>query len=94
MQQITLRSFVKELQNALNQAAAQRSLQLGKGQVASMEEYKKSVGYIAGLEGAAQVAEQMLRSIEDQMRENENGLPEMPQVETPPKPPKGRGKGK
>jgi len=92
--QVTLRTFVKELQNALNQAAAQRSLQLGKGQIASMEEYKKSVGYIAGLEGAGQVADQMLRSIEDQVRESEGELPEMPTIPpTPPAPPK-KGKAK
>jgi len=94
MQQITLRSFVKDLQNALNQAAAQRSLQLGKGQITDMEEYKRVVGYIAGLEGAGQVAEQMLRSIEDQLREGEGQLPEMPPIEPPPAKGKPRGKGK
>lgn len=76
--QVTLRVFVKELQQGLAQAAGQRSMQLGKGQCKDFEEYKKNVGYIAGLEAAIETADRMLRSLEDQAREGENNLPEMP----------------
>lgn len=73
---MNLRKFVKDLQATLGQAAAQRSLQLGKGQCKDMQEYKRAVGFIEGLNGAGDIAEQMLRAIEDHEREGD--LPEMP----------------
>lgn len=78
--QLTLRRFVKDFRTALSNAAMNKSIQLGKGQCGSLEEYKKTVGYIAGLEAGGEIAEQMLRSIEDASSVADNELPEMPQV--------------
>lgn len=83
--QLTLRTFVKDLQTALNNASIEKSIQLGKGQCATIEDYKKTVGFIAGLGAAAQVAEEMLRKVEDIQRDGDNDLPEMPQVRPPQK---------
>ena len=88
----TLRRYVKDLRTALNNAAVNKSLQLGKGQCATIEDYKKTVGYISGLEAAGEVAEQMLRGIEDASRDADSDLPEMPQVA--PQRKKRAGKGK
>ena len=89
--QITIRQFVKELQNALAQTTIQTSVQLGKGQCATLEDYKTKVGFIKGLDGASEMAGSMLRNLEDQVRDAEDSLPEMPQI-----PPQviGKGKGK
>lgn len=64
--QITLRQFVKEFRNMIGQNAASSSMQLGKGQCKDMEEYKRKVGFIEGLEASGQLAENMLRQIEEQ----------------------------
>ena len=74
--QVTIRQFVRTLQEGLAQAAQQRSLQLGKGQCKNMEEYKRAVGHIDGLNGAGVMAESMMRQLED--AEANDGLPEMP----------------
>jgi len=79
--QLTLRTFVKDLQAALSNASVNKSLQLGKGQCATIEDYKKSVGFISGLDAASQLADQMLRGIEDTARDGDNELPTMPQVQ-------------
>lgn len=73
--QVSIRQFVKDLQQGLNQAAMQKSLQLGKGQCKDHAEYMKSVGIIAGYDGAAQLADAMLRQMEEAER-NED-LPPM-----------------
>jgi len=77
MQQISLRQFVKDMQTGLNQMAVSASAQLGKGQCANFEEYKSKVGFIKGLEAAAQMADQMVRAYEDAAREGKDDLPEM-----------------
>jgi len=79
---LTLRQFVRDLQNALGQASGQRSLQLGKGSCKDFEEYKKITGMIAGLEAAGNIADQMLRQVEDAARESDGELPEMPPAGT------------
>lgn len=73
--QVTLRQFVKDFRNACAQHGAQRSLQLGKGQCKDFEEYKKITGFIAGVEAAGDLANELLRQIEE-ADENES-LPEM-----------------
>ena len=74
---MTIRQFVKQLQEALNQQAVNKSLQLGKGQCTSMEDYKKVVGYVSGLEAAGSLAESMIRQMEDAARGEDDKLPEM-----------------
>lgn len=71
-----VRQFIRDLQNALSQAALQNSLKLGKGQCQDYAEYKRAVGFIAGLETASEVAEKMLRGLEDAERQQD--LPPMP----------------
>jgi hypothetical protein len=79
--QVTLRQFVKEFRNLCNQNAGQKSIQLGKGQVADMEEYKRVVGWIAGMEAAGELADNMLRQLEE-AAESDSDLPTM-QMDAP-----------
>lgn len=72
---LTLRQFVKEYKNTILQHGGQKALQLGKGQCADFAEYKKGTGYIAGIEAAAELAEQLLRQIEE--ADEQQDLPEM-----------------
>lgn len=62
---VTLRQFVKDFQAAVAQTVGQSSLQLGKGQCKDFEEYKRKVGFIEGLNAAADLADQMMRRVED-----------------------------
>lgn len=73
--QVTLKQFVKNFQIACEQAGINRSVQLGKGQCKDFEEYKRVTGFIAGLDAASQLADQMLRQLEE-ADEGEN-LPPM-----------------
>ena len=73
--QVTIRQFVRSLQQALNEAGVQRSVQLGKGQCKDFEEYKKTTGFIAGLDAAGSLADQMLRQLEEKDRDDD--LPPM-----------------
>lgn len=74
--QVTLRAFVKDLKQVIAQEAGGKSLQLGKGQCANMEEYKRSVGWIAGLNAAAELADKMMRQIEE-MDDDDTKLPSL-----------------
>ena len=74
--QVTLRQFVKEFRNLCNQNAVQKGMQLGKGQAANMEEYKRTVGWIAGMEAAGELAHNMLSQLEEQAVDSSD-LPEM-----------------
>jgi hypothetical protein len=75
--QVTIRQFVKDLRNALGQASAQKSMQLGKGQCKDHAEYSRVVGLIAGYDGAAQIAQQMLTQMEEAAQEAGDKLPTM-----------------
>lgn len=81
--QVTLRQFVKDFRNIVGQEAANKSLQLGKGQCKDHEEYKRIVGWIAGLEAGAEIADKMLRQMEE--AQEEGHLPTMD-------PPQGEGR--
>lgn len=61
---LEIKRFVKAFDNAIQQGIGQRSFQLGKGQCKDMEEYKRKVGEIAGLEAAVGLARDMLRQME------------------------------
>jgi hypothetical protein len=73
--QVTIRQFVRDLQDGLKQAIVGESLKLGKGQCATLEEYKKHTGIIVGYERAAQLSEQMLRQTEES--DSDDDLPIM-----------------
>jgi hypothetical protein len=73
--QVTIRQFVRDLQDGLKQAIVGESLKLGKGQCATLEEYKKYTGIIVGYERAAQLSEQMLRQTEES--DSDDDLPIM-----------------
>ena len=74
--QVTVRQFVKEFRNLVAQNAGEKSMALGKGQAPSLEEYKRICGWIAGMEAAGQLADNMLRQLEE--RDSEGDLPNMP----------------
>lgn len=74
--QVTIRQFIKDFRQACGQHTIQRAIQLGKGQCKDFEEYKKHTGYIQGVEAAADLADQMLRQIEEAERDQD--LPQMP----------------
>jgi len=73
---VTVKKFVKDLKQVIAQEAGGKSLQLGKGQCANMEEYKRAVGWIAGLNDAGALADRMMRQIEE-MDDDDDGLPKM-----------------
>jgi hypothetical protein len=80
--QVTLRQFVKEFRNLCAQNAGQKALQLGKGQCKDLEEYKKITGWIAGVEAAGELADQMLRQLEEQDEKSDLPQMQMPPTET------------
>lgn len=63
--QVTLRQFVKNFKQIIANEGVNRSIQLGKGQAKDMEEYKRGVGRIEGMEIAASLADNMLRQLEE-----------------------------
>ena len=74
--QVTLRQFVKDFQQGLQQAAFNEAAKLGKGQCKDFEEYKKLTGIIAGYDRAGSLAAQMMESLEETDSDGD-GLPEM-----------------
>jgi len=76
--QVTIRQFIKDFRQLISQQVGQNSLQIGKGTCASMEEYKRKVGFNEGLGAAAELADQMLRQLEES--ERDDGLPQMPEA--------------
>ena len=73
--QVTIRQFVKNFRQVVSNEAAGKSLQLGKGQCATIEEYKRITGLIAGLEAAGELADRMMRQMEE--ADADEGLPTM-----------------
>jgi len=72
---VTIRQFVRDFQEGMKQASLSESIRLGKGQCATIEEYKKHTGIIVGYERAATLSEQMLRALEEP--DQDNDLPTM-----------------
>jgi hypothetical protein len=75
--QVTIRQFVKDLQEGLKQAILGESIKLGKGQCATLDEYKKYTGIIIGYERAAHLSQQMLMQMEESDHADDSELPEM-----------------
>lgn len=80
--QVTIRQFVKDFRQIVGQNVGQKSLQLGKGQCPDHEAYKQIVGWISGMEAAAELADNMLRQMEE-ADEGDGKLGEMPQMNPP-----------
>ena len=74
--QITIRQFVKNFRQLIDQQIGSNSLQLGKGQCKNFEEYKRKVGFNDGLAAAADLADKMLQKLDEADRDND--LPTMP----------------
>jgi hypothetical protein len=74
---VTIRKFVKDFNVIVFQNTAQKAVQLGKGQCPNMEEYKKVVGWISGMEAAAELAKAMLTQLEEIDSDAISSLPEM-----------------
>lgn len=74
--QVTIRQFVKDFRGLINQQVGTNSLKIGKGQCASLEDYKRQCGFNDGLNAAAELADNMLRQLEEAERDQD--LPEMP----------------
>lgn len=72
---MTIRQFVKNYRQLVEQQIASNSMVIGKGTCKDMEEYKRKVGFNDGLSAGAELATRMLT----QMEEAEEGgdLPEM-----------------
>jgi len=74
--QVTLRSFIKDFRTLIQQNVANNAIQMAKGQLKDMEEYKRKVGYNEGLEAAGSLADNMLRQLEE--AQDQQDLPPMP----------------
>lgn len=72
--QVTLRKFVKDFTAIINQEVNQRSAKIGKGTIPSLEEYKRQCGQNEGLQVAAQIADAMLRQLEELDDEDDGQL--------------------
>ena len=77
----TLRKFVTDLDNVIQQTQVSMALKLAKGQCASMEDYKREVGRMEGLSLAITTARDMLGKVEA-ADDFDNKLPEMTQEKT------------
>lgn len=75
--QVTVRQFVKDFQQGLQQAAFNEAAKLGKGQCADFEEYKKATGIIVGYDRAGVLAAQMMKAMEEADGDDGDDLPEM-----------------
>jgi hypothetical protein len=82
----TLRSFVNDLGQVVQQAKGQQALALASGSTATMEQYNRKVGRMEGMEEVVKLAREMLGQMES-AAEAGSGLPEMPNIPPPPPPP-------
>lgn len=63
--QMTIRGFVRNFQELVEQQITRNSVQIGKGQCANFEEYKRKVGFNDGLHAANALADEMLKKMEE-----------------------------
>ena len=71
----TLRGFVNDLANVIEQTKAQHAGKIASGSVPNMEQYHRSVGRIEGMDQAVKTAREMLGQMEAQVDGSQ--LPEM-----------------
>ncbi len=74
----TLRSFVNDLNQVVQQTKVSQALKLASGSTGSMESYQRQCGQMEGMEQCVKIAREMLGQIEASV--DETGLPEMPQI--------------
>jgi len=74
----TLRSFLNDLNQVVQQTMVQSALKLGKGSCPNMEQYHRSCGRIEGMEETVKMAREMLGQLENAQEESD--LPELPAV--------------
>ena len=73
--QMTLRGFVNNFAQVIEQTKVNMAIKLQKGQLASMETYNRDVGRAEGLDNAVALARDMLGQIESAV--DEDDLPEI-----------------
>jgi len=77
MAQMTLRAFVNNFSSIVDQSKVSMALKLARGSIGSLEEYKREVGRIEGMDSAVSLMRDMLGRLE--AGEDDDLLPEMPQ---------------
>jgi hypothetical protein len=76
--QITLRDFIKNLEQGVNQTKVEQSLAIAKGSIPDMNAYNRACGRIQGMEAVVQMAKGMMEQLRE-MDDKEGDLPEMKQ---------------
>lgn len=76
---ITLRGFLNDLGQVVQQTKVNQALSLAKGSVPDMERYHRACGRIEGMEEVVKMAREMLGQMEA-AAEDKSGLPTMPPV--------------
>jgi hypothetical protein len=71
----TLRGFVNDLAQVVEQTKMQHSLKIASGSVPNMEQYHRSVGRIEGMDQVVKTAREMLGQMEAAV--DNDRLPEM-----------------
>ena len=87
----TLRSFLNDLGNVVNQTRMNEAMKLANGSTTSMESYHRKCGQLEGMEQCIKMAREMLGQMES-AAEREGELPEMPQPRSVPGPKTGKAK--
>jgi hypothetical protein len=73
----TLRSFLNDLNNVVQQAKVQQAVKLANGACPNMESYHRQCGRSEGMEEVVKLAREMLGQMESAAEESD-GLPELP----------------
>ena len=73
----TLRSFINDLNQVVQQTKVNQALKLANGSTTSLESYHRQCGQMEGMEQCVKVAREMLGQMES-AAEQGDGLPEMP----------------
>lgn len=73
----TLRSFVNDLGQVVQQARVQQALKLSNGATPNMEQYHRQCGRMEGMEECVKLAREMLGQLESAAEQSEQQLPEM-----------------
>jgi len=71
----TLRSFVNDLSQVVQQTKMNEALKLANGSTGSMESYHRKCGQMEGMEQCVKIAREMLGQMES--AQDDDGLPEM-----------------
>ena len=76
--QMTIRQFIKNYADVINQHKLELAVKLAKGQIGSMEQYNRAVGRSEGLDQSVQVMRDMMSQLEE--ADQDSDLPEMKSV--------------